>query len=34
MRVLSELRNRGVDDVLMLVCDGLRGLADAGEVWL
>ncbi|MEV5881051.1 IS256 family transposase [Streptomyces sp. NPDC052101] len=34
MRVLSELKNRGVDDVLMLVCDGLKGLPDAvGEVW-
>lgn len=34
LRVLSELKNRGVDDVLMLVCDGLKGLPDAvGEVW-
>ncbi|MER5916883.1 IS256 family transposase [Streptomyces sp. NPDC001982] len=32
--VLSELKNRGVEDVLMLVCDGLKGLPDAvGEVW-
>ena len=34
LRVLSELKNRGVEDVLMLVCDGLKGLPDAvGEVW-
>ena len=34
LRVLSELKNRGVEDVLMLVCDGLQGLPDAvGEVW-
>jgi putative transposase len=32
--VLSELKNRGVQDVLMLVCDGLKGLPDAvGQVW-
>jgi putative transposase len=32
--VCTELRNRGVDDVLMAVCDGLKGLPDAiGEVW-
>jgi transposase-like protein len=32
--VLTELKNRGVADVCMLVCDGLRGLADAvGAVW-
>jgi putative transposase len=32
--VCTELRNRGVDDVLMAVCDGLTGLPDAiGEVW-
>ncbi|MEU4173026.1 IS256 family transposase [Streptomyces sp. NPDC026665] len=29
MAVLTELRNRGVEDVLMLVCDGLKGLPDA-----
>ncbi len=30
----TELRNRGVEDVLMAVCDGLKGLPDAiGEVW-
>ncbi|MEH0416013.1 IS256 family transposase [Streptomyces sp. B21-083] len=34
LRVLSELKNRGVEDVLMLVCDGLKGLPDAvSEVW-
>ncbi|MGR8009577.1 IS256 family transposase [Streptomyces hypolithicus] len=34
LRVLSELKNRGVEDVLMLVCDGLKGLPNAvGEVW-
>lgn len=34
LRVLSEFKNRGVEDVLMLVCDGLKGLPDAvGEVW-
>jgi putative transposase len=32
--VLTELKNRGVADVCMLVCDGLTGLADAvGTVW-
>ena len=30
----TELRNRGVEDVLMAVCDGLTGLPDAiGQVW-
>lgn len=29
--VLSELRNRGLDDVLIVVCDGLRGLPEAIE---
>lgn len=34
LRVLTELKNRGVADVLMLVCDGLKGLPDAvGTVW-
>ena len=34
MHVLTEIKNRGVDDVLMLVCDGLKGLPDAVEaVW-
>lgn len=32
--VLTEIKNRGVEDVLMLVCDGLKGLPDAvGNVW-
>jgi putative transposase len=32
--VCTELRNRGVADVLMAVCDGLTGLPDAiGQVW-
>jgi transposase-like protein len=32
--VLTELKNRGVTDVLMLVCDGLKGLPQAVEaVW-
>jgi putative transposase len=32
--VLTELRNRGVRDVLIACCDGLEGLADAIEtVW-
>jgi transposase-like protein len=29
LRVLSEIKNRGVRDVCMLVCDGLKGLPDA-----
>ncbi len=34
LHVLTELRNRGVADVLMLVCDGLAGLPDAvTTVW-
>jgi putative transposase len=34
LQVCTELRNRGVEDVLMAVCDGLKGLPDAiGEVW-
>jgi putative transposase len=34
LRVLTELKNRGVQDVLMLVCDGLKGLPQAVEaVW-
>jgi putative transposase len=33
-QVCTELRNRGVADVLMAVCDGLKGLPDAvAEVW-
>jgi putative transposase len=34
LHVLTELRNRGVQDVLILVCDGLKGLPDAvAQVW-
>ena len=34
LQVLTELRNRGVEDVCMVVCDGLKGLPDAiGTVW-
>ena len=29
--VLSELKNRGIADVLMLCCDGLKGLPDAAR---
>ncbi len=29
LRVLTEIKNRGVRDVLMLVCDGLKGLPEA-----
>ncbi len=29
LRILTEIKNRGVKDVLMLVCDGLKGLPDA-----
>jgi putative transposase len=33
-QVCTELKNRGVTDVLMAVCDGLKGLPEAiGEVW-
>jgi putative transposase len=33
--VCTELKNRGVEDVLMAVCDGLTGLPDAiNTVWL
>jgi transposase-like protein len=32
--VLSELKNRGIEDVLMLCCDGLKGLPDSARaVW-
>ncbi|WP_030760336.1 IS256 family transposase [Streptomyces griseus] len=35
MHILTEIKNRGVNNVLMLVCDGLKGLPDAVEtVWL
>ncbi|GGK31650.1 IS256 family transposase [Pilimelia terevasa] len=34
LSVLTELRNRGVEDVCMVVCDGLKGLPDAiGQTW-
>jgi putative transposase len=34
LRVLTEVKNRGTRDVLMLVCDGLKGLPDAvNSVW-
>ena len=34
LQVLTEIRNRGVNDVLMVVCDGLTGLPDAvNTVW-
>lgn len=34
LRVLSELKNRGVQDVLIVVCDGLKYLPDSiGQVW-
>jgi putative transposase len=34
LRVLSEIKNRGTRDVLMLVCDGLKGLPGAvNAVW-
>jgi putative transposase len=34
MSVLSEIKNRGVEDVLILVCDGLKGLPDSvANVW-
>ncbi|WP_406498821.1 IS256 family transposase [Streptomyces sp. NBC_01604] len=34
LHVFTELKNRGLDDVLMLVCDGLKGLPESVEaVW-
>lgn len=34
LQVLTEIKNRGVEDVLMVVCDGLRGLPDSvNTVW-
>jgi putative transposase len=34
LHVLTELKNRGVADACMVVCDGLSGLPDAvGHVW-
>ena len=29
LQVFSELKNRGVEDVLIAVCDGLKGLPEA-----
>src|SRR4051812_48015714 len=29
LQVLSELRNRGVEDIFFVVCDGLKGLPDS-----
>ena len=34
LQVLTELKNRGVEDILMLVCDGLKHLPDTvNTVW-
>jgi putative transposase len=34
LRVMNELRSRGIEDVLVVVCDGLTGLPDAIQtVW-
>lgn len=34
LAVLTELKNRGVADVCIVVCDGLKGLPDAiNTVW-
>lgn len=34
LHILTGTKNRGVSDVLMLVCDGLKGLPEAVEtVW-
>ena len=34
LQVLTELKNRGVEDVFFVVCDGLKGLPDSvGAVW-
>jgi transposase-like protein len=34
LHVLTELKNRGVEDMCMVVCDGLKGLPDAiAQVW-
>jgi transposase-like protein len=33
-QVLTEIANRGVDDVCFVICDGLKGLSDVvNEVW-
>jgi putative transposase len=31
LQVLTEVKNRGVDDVCIVVCDGLRGLSESIE---
>jgi putative transposase len=34
LRVITELRNRGVEDVIFVCCDGLKGLPEAIEaIW-
>jgi transposase-like protein len=34
LRVLTEIKNRGTKDCLIVVCDGLKGLPDAvAQVW-
>jgi putative transposase len=34
MWVLSEIKNRGTQDCLIVVCDGLKGLPEAiGTIW-
>ncbi|PFG43799.1 transposase-like protein [Isoptericola jiangsuensis] len=34
LQVLTEIKNRGVEDILMVVCDGLKGLPDSvNTVW-
>ena len=34
MQVLTEIKSRGVEDVLVLACDGLKGLPDSvASVW-
>lgn len=34
LQVLTEIKNRGVEDVMIAVCDGLKGLPDAiGATW-
>ena len=34
LQVLTEVKNRGVEDVCLVVCDGLKGLPDSvNTVW-
>ena len=33
MSVLTDLRNRGIKDTFFVVCDGLKGLPEVGNVW-